>query len=280
MYPTATSGTAAVPGATGDATAGAVSARVDGVVCYVSMDRGDSRNALSNEMKIALVEQLRDYEQDDSARVMILSGCDCGAFSAGGDLQRVHGRLTRGLPITDPEAPDVFAALMSRTKPIIAAVDGFALGGGLEMAIACDLRVATTRSRFGMPEPRAGMLGGYGLNHLARVMPLGEALRLQLTGGQIGAERAHSIGLVQELASSRAEMFEKAAALAAEIARCSPTAVRTIRHVVMTGVDLPSRSAERFSEPYREAVHSSADALEGVTAFLEKRKPSWVMEEI
>jgi enoyl-CoA hydratase len=273
---TATSTTAVTSAATG----AAVSLRVESVVRYVSMERGESRNALSNEMKVALVEQLRDYERDDSSRVMILSGCDCGSFSAGGDLQRVHGRLTRGLPITDPDAPDVFAALTSRTKPIIAAIDGFALGGGLEMAIACDIRVATTRSRFGMPEPRAGMLGAYGLDHLARVMPLGEALRLQLTGGQIGGERAYTVGLVQELASDRAEMFDQAKALAAEIARCAPSAVRAIRHVVMTGIDLPSRSAERMSEPYRDAAHSSADALEGVTAFLEKRRPSWVMEEI
>jgi enoyl-CoA hydratase/carnithine racemase len=261
------------------ATGAAVSLRIDGAVRYVQMERGVSRNSLSNEMKLALVEQLRDYEGDDSSRVMILSGCDCGSFSAGGDLQRVHGRLSRGLPITDPDAPDVFAAFTSRTKPIIAAIDGFALGGGLEMAIACDIRVATKRSHFGMPEPRAGMLGGYGLDHLARVMPLGEALRLQLTGAQIDGERAYTVGLVQELASDRAQLFEQARALALEITRCAPSAVRTIRHVVMTGVDLPSRSAERFSEPYRDAAHSSADALEGVTAFLEKRNPSWVMEE-
>jgi dehydration protein DpgD len=261
-------------------TPAAVSLRVDGAVRYVTMERGASRNALSNEMKTALVEQLRDYERDDAARVMILAGCDCGAFSAGGDLQRVHGRLTQGLPITDPDAPDVFAALTTRTKPIIAAIDGFALGGGLEMAIACDIRVATTRSRFGLPEPRAGMLGSYGLDHLARVMPLGEALRLQLTGGQIEAERAYAVGLVQELADDRAGLFDAAAGLAAEITRCSPAAVRAIRHVVTTGIDLPSRSAERFSAPFRDAVHSSADALEGVSAFLEKRKPSWAMEEI
>jgi enoyl-CoA hydratase/carnithine racemase len=267
------------PPATPETSTPAVSLRIDGAVRHISMERGESRNALSNEMKVALVEQLHDYERDDSSRVLILSSCDGGSFSAGGDLRRVHGRLLRGLPITDPDAPDVFAAFTSRSKPIIAAIDGVALGGGLEMAIACDIRVATRRSRFGMPEPRAGLLGVYGLDHLARVMPLGEALRLQLTGGQIDAERAYTVGLVQALAGDRDEMFDQARALAAEIARCAPSAVRAIRHVVTTGIDLPSRSAERMSEPYRDVAHSSADAFEGVTAFLEKRDPSWVMEE-
>jgi enoyl-CoA hydratase/carnithine racemase len=256
-----------------------VSVRTDGSVRYVSMQGAENRNALSNEMKVALSESLHDYESDDSLRVMILSGCDCGAFSAGGDLQRVHGRMAQGMPIADPDVPDLFAALTRRNKPIIAAIDGFALGGGLEMAIACDMRVATARSRFGMPEPRAGLLGVYGLDHLSRVMPLGEALRLQLTGGQMSAERAHTVGLVQELAHDRDQMFGKAAALALEIARCSPPAVRAIRHIVTTGVGLPIRSAEKLSEPYRDTIHSSADALEGVTAFLEKRSPRWVMEE-
>jgi enoyl-CoA hydratase/carnithine racemase len=256
-----------------------VSVRSRGAVRYVSMERAENRNALSNEMKAALVESLHHYESDDTSRVMILSGCDGGAFSAGGDLQRVHARLVQGLPVTDPDAPDLFAALTSRTKPIIAAIDGFALGGGLEMAIACDIRIATTRSWFGMPEPRAGLLGVYGLDHLSRVIPLGEALRLQLTGGRIGAERAHSIGLVQELALDRDGMFAKATELALEIARCSPVAVRAIRHVVTTGSGLPVRSAERLSESFRDAIHGSADALEGVAAFLEKRSPRWAMEE-
>jgi enoyl-CoA hydratase/carnithine racemase len=263
---------------TAAATTAAVEVRTESAVRWVSMERGESRNALSNELKVALVEEFEAYERDDSLRVMIFTNGDGGAFSAGGDLQRVHGRLTRGLPIADPDAPDLFAVLANRTKPIIAAIDGLALGGGLEMAIACDLRVATVRSRFGMPEPRAGMLGIYGLDHLCRVMPLGEALRLQLTGGTIDGERAYTVGLVQELAQDRDELFAKAAALAAEIVRCSPAAVRAIRHVVTTGSGLPIRSAESLSEPYREAMHSSADALEGVTAFLEKRDPRWVTE--
>jgi enoyl-CoA hydratase len=255
-----------------------VDVRITGGVHHVTMQRPAARNALSDELKIGLVAAIEAYEQDVTARVLVLAGCDCGAFSAGGDLRRVHGRLTQGLPIADPSVPDLFAVFRDRSKPIIAAVDGYALGGGFELALACDIRVATTASSFGLPEPRAGLLGQFGLDNLSRMVPLGEALRLQLTGGRIPAARAYAIGLVQELASSRAELFERAHALAAEIALCSPEAVRTIRHVVLAGRDLPPDEAEQFSAPFRDRVHSSAEAFEGVSAFLEKRAPRWVAE--
>lgn len=255
-----------------------VDVRVSRAVHHVTMTRPDARNALSDEVKVGLVAALEAFEKDDDARVMVLSGCDCGAFSAGGDLRRVHRRLSQGLPIADPDVPDLFKAMQDRAKPVIAAVDGYALGGGFELALACDIRVATAASCFGLPEPRAGLLGQFGLDNLARMVPLGEALRLHLTGGRIDAERAYSIGLVQELADSREGMFDKAGALAADIVRCSPEAVRTIRHVVIVGRNLPAGYAEEFSAPYRERVHSSADALEGVAAFLDKREPRWVAE--
>jgi enoyl-CoA hydratase/carnithine racemase len=249
-----------------------------GHVRFVSMERPAARNALSNDLKTALVGAIDDYEADDCLRAMVLSGCDCGAFSAGGDLRRVVGRLEQGLPITDPAVPDLFARLASRSKPIVAAIDGYALGGGFELALACDMRVASQRSRFGLPEPRAGMLGQYGLDNLCRMIPLGEALRLQLTGGQIDACRAYAIGLVQELGTDRDEAFKAAAAMAEAIAACSPQAVRAIRHVVTVGRNLPATYAEAFSQPYRDAVHASAEALEGAKAFLEKRPPRWVSE--
>ena len=116
-------------------------------------------------------------------------------------------RLEAGLPLEDPDVPDLFARFTARTKPAIAAIDGYAIGGGFELALACDIRVATADSWFGLPEPRAGMLGQYGLDHLSRVIPLGEALKLQLTGGRIDARRAHDIGLIQEVSPDRSSMF-------------------------------------------------------------------------
>jgi enoyl-CoA hydratase len=249
-----------------------------GHVRFVVMERPQARNALSDGLKIGLVDAIDEYEADDFLRAMVLTGCDCGAFSAGGDLRRVAGRLEQGLPLTDPSVPDLFARLAGRSKPIVAAIDGYALGGGFELALACDIRVATERSYFGLPEPRAGMLAQYGLDNLSRMIPLGEALRLQLTGGQMDGRRAYDIGLVQELAADRDGMLAAASRLAEAIAKCSPTAVAAIRHVVTVGRNLPAAYAEAFSRPYRDRVHNSAEALEGAKAFLEKRPPRWALE--
>ncbi len=246
-----------------------------GPIWNASMEQPENRNALSTRMKVALIDTVRSFDADPTARVLILSGCDCGSFSAGGDLRRVVERLEAGKSLDLPGVPDVFAAISERRKPVIAAIDGFALGGGLELALTCDIRVATARSQLGLPEPRAGMLASYGLDRLSRMIPLGEALKIQLTGGRISAERAYQIGLVQELASDREEMFSAAERIAAEILRCAPRAVETIRRVVNVGREMPIREAVEFSRPYRERVHHSADAREGALAFLEKRPPSW-----
>ncbi|MCU1374281.1 MAG: enoyl-CoA hydratase, partial [Actinomycetia bacterium] len=179
-------------------------------------------------------------------------------------------------PEPPPEVPNIFDALLACEKPLIAAVDGYAVGGGCELAIACDMRVATRKSSFGMPEPRSGMLGDFGLDNLCRVIPLGEAMRIQLTGGRIPAERAWQIGLVQELAEDRDGMFAAAAALGAEIYKCSPRAVQLVKQVVRTGRNLPIEYARQLSAPYRQVQRNSEDAAEGTRAFAEKRKPSWV----
>jgi enoyl-CoA hydratase/carnithine racemase len=253
----------------------AVSVWTEGHVHHVRMERPAVRNALSNELKAALVGALDEFEKDDSLRVMVLGACDCGAFSAGGDLGRVVGRLEQGLPIADPEAPDLFLRLEERRKPIIAAIDGHALGGGLELALACDMRVATRASTFGLPEPRVGLVSPYALHRLSRVIPLGEALKLQLSGTVIDGVRAHEIGLVQDLGEDRAAMQAVADRLARQVARCSPDAVRTIRHLLKIGRHLPVEEADRMSTAERDKVNHSPEALEGVRSFMEKRAPRW-----
>jgi enoyl-CoA hydratase/carnithine racemase len=168
-----------------------------------------------------------------------------------------------------------FDALERCRKPVIAAIDGYCIAGGFELALCCDIRVATRQSSFGLPEPRRSMLAGPGLHHLSRMIPLGEALRLQLTGGRIGAERAWQIGLVQELAADRAELFAKAEALADEILACAPLAVQAIKQIVKRGRNLPVEYSWLLAEPYQERISRSADAVEGPRAFAEKRAPDW-----
>jgi enoyl-CoA hydratase/carnithine racemase len=248
-------------------------------IAYVQMERPDARNALSDELKTDLAAAFDEAEGDPSVRATVLSGCDCGAFSAGGDLKRIAAAVGNGeAPEPGPEIPDIFKALLACRKPLIAAIDGYAIGGGCEMAIACDIRVATRASSFGMPEPRAGMLGDFGLDNLCRVIPLGEALRIQLTGGRIPAERAWQIGLVQELADDRDGMFGAAAALGAEIVQCAPRAVATIKQVVRAGRNLPIEYARQLSAPFRESQRRSQDAAEGTQAFAEKRPPNWALD--
>jgi enoyl-CoA hydratase/carnithine racemase len=244
-------------------------------VCYLTMERPKALNALNDDLKIDLAKALESFDKDDTLRVLVLSGSDCGAFSTGGDLKQV-AKFGVGRAMTDGiELPDIFKALLQVGKPIVAAIDGYCVGGGLEIALCCDLRIATTGSTFGLPEPRWGMISEYGLDNLCRLIPLGEALRIQLTGARISASRAHQIGLIQEITGSRAELFEIAGSLARDVVRCSPQAVHAIKRLVRTGRNLPIEYATQLSQSVRADIHGSADAKEGARAFAEKRQPAW-----
>jgi enoyl-CoA hydratase/carnithine racemase len=168
-----------------------------------------------------------------------------------------------------------FDELRTCRKPVIAAVDGWCLAGGFELAMYSDIRLATRASRFGLPEPRRGLLPGPGLHDLPRMIPLGEALRLLLSGGHMSAERAYDIGLVQGLADDRDDLLAQAHAIADEIALCAPLSVEAIKHIVHTGRDLPVERAWQIGEPHAERLAATADAHEGVAAFTEKRAPVW-----
>jgi enoyl-CoA hydratase/carnithine racemase len=168
-----------------------------------------------------------------------------------------------------------FDELRTCRKPVIAAVDGWCLAGGFELAMYSDVRLATRASRFGLPEPRRGLLPGPGLHDLPRMVPLGEALRLLLSGGHIPAERAYDIGLVQGLADDRDDLLAQARSLADEIAACAPLSVEAVKHIVRTGRDLPIERAWQIGEPHAERLAATADAREGVRAFAEKRPPVW-----
>ena len=136
---------------------------------------------------------------------------------------------------------------------------------------------ATVKSRFGLPEPRRSLLASVGLHNLSRMIPLGEALLIQLTGGQITAERAYQIGLIQRLTPDRDALFKEADAIADEILECAPLAVQAIKHIVKVGRNLPVEYSEKLGAPIRRFVDSTEDRLEGPKAFAEKRKPSWKM---
>ena len=236
---------------------------------YLTLNRPEVMNAINSEMGEAIASAVKDAEQDDDVLVLIVIEEGRKAFSAGADLKQKNRQdpTVRTNAWQDADA--------NCTKPIIAGIDGYCFAGGLELALRCDIRVATLKSTFGQPEARRSMLGGYGLHNLSRMIPLGEALLMQLTGTPIAAERAYQIGLIQKLVPDRAALLQQVDAIANDIARCAPLAVQAIKRIVKTGRSLPPEYSIKFSEPIKKFIDGTEDRLEGPRAFVEKRAPQW-----
>jgi enoyl-CoA hydratase/carnithine racemase len=254
--------------------------------CYITLNRPESMNALNVELRTELAAALQNYNEDDDLLVAILTGAGGRAFSAGADLKEMANRSAT-TPQTKPKAYNAYPRVATpgkmlgfddvaqSAKPLIAAIDGHCLAGGFELALSCDIRIATSKSKFGLPEPRVSRLAGPGLIYLSRMVPLGEALRMQLTGTPIDAERAYTIGLIAEVVESRDDLFARADQIADEILACAPLAVQFIKRIVKEGRDLPLDQQWRFSEMFSATLESTEDSVEGPRAFAEKRKPVW-----
>ncbi len=241
-------------------------------VAYITLNRPDVLNALNQELRGGLREALVDFRDDPDMLVAIMTGAGGRAFSAGMDLKdRARGdAVGEQRPGLRPTFID-----MEVFKPIIAAIDGYCVAGGLELSLQCDIRIATEKSEFGLPEPRWSLTAGYGLHNLSRMVPLGEALYMQLTGRRISSERAYQIGLIQEVVSDREALFATADRIASEVKLCAPLAVRAIKQIVYQGRNLPVEYSMKLGAPLGDRVHTSEDAIEGPRAFAEKRKPVW-----
>jgi len=263
-----------------DSAASLVRTWTTGHVRFVSMERPLARNALSNSLKIALVSAIDEYEADDWLRAMVLSGCDCGAFSAGGDLQRVVGRLEQGLPLTDPSVPDLFARLAARSKPIVAAIDGYALGGGFELALACDLRFAAEGSyQIGLPEVNLGLFpGSGGTQRLPRLVGLPKGLDLIANATTMKPADAKAAGLVDQLFPDAAACRAGALAYASKLAEGPTVAIGHAKLAVTQGFGAPLDLGLAIEREAIGRVFASSDAEEGIKAFGEKRKAEFTGE--
>ena len=245
-------------------------------VAYVTINRPEAMNALNTEVSEALYAAWIDFRDDPEMLVAILTGAGGRAFSAGADLKQVGERQSQGLSaFASDSTGSRFIPDLGVWKPIIAAIDGYCVAGGLELALQCDIRVATEQSQFGLPEPRWGIMPAYGLHHLTRVISMGDALRLMLTGGRIPATDALRSGLIQSVHPDRDSMMAAAESLAAEIKLCSPMAVQAIKQVAYVGRNMPPEYSYRFAEELTAKVLGSEDALEGPKAFAERRTPEW-----
>jgi enoyl-CoA hydratase len=236
-------------------------------ICVIRMDRPAKRNAINPEMTLALDAALNEFEDDPNLWVAVLTGYREG-FCAGTDLAETSGpRTTRG--------GEYGVIRRARRKPLIAAVEGMALGGGMEIVLACDLVVASASASFGLPEARRGVIATCGgLFRAQRALPLNIARQILLTGDPITADRAYQLGLVNEVTESGAAL-ESAIALAQRIVLNSPIAVQESLLATHKAFEQADSAGWADTETAFEAVLQSADMAEGITAFFERRPPQW-----
>jgi len=253
----------------------------DGVL-ILTIARPAARNALNAETQQALVEEWLRFRDDDTLRVAVLTGAGDDAFCAGADLKELAAFYRSMTPFERRERGEREPGLGAITrnfdprKPTIAAINGVCLAGGLELALACDIRVAAEHARFGLPEVCRGILpGAGGTQRLPRALPVGVALEMILTGAPIDAGSALRWGLVSHVVP-RAALLDCAFRLAALIAANGPLAVRAAREAVYQGLALPMDAALRLEQSLAEPLRQSDDAAEGVRAFIEKRRPDFV----
>ncbi len=250
----------------------------EGAVAILTIDRPEVRNALDFKTSDELIEAWRNFSDDDGLRVAVLIGAGDKAFCAGADLRGVaefYRSLTSAERLRRADREPGLGGItrnLAVDKPIVAAINGHCLAGGLEIALACDLRVAADHATFGLPEVTRGIIpGAGGTQRLPRLIGPERALDLILTGRRIDAEEALRIGLVSVVVPFK-ELRATALALASRIAENAPLAVRAAKAAVWRGLDLPLEEGLRLEQLLAEPVRQSDDAREGPAAFFEKRK--------
>jgi enoyl-CoA hydratase/carnithine racemase len=248
-----------------------------GRVAVVTLNRPESMNALHLEAHLELKDAWEDYRDDPDVWVAILTGAGDRAFCAGNDLKVTAARTAKGGDIQG-EARPPFGRItrdFDCPKPIIAAVNGVAAGGGLELILACDIVVASEHARMGLPEPKVGLYAGAGGAHrLARQIPFKLAMGMLLTGDLIDAPEAHRIGLVNQVVP-HPELMTTAHAWADRIIRCSPLSVQLTKEAVFDAQFVSIDDAFRRDNDRRDRLLASHDFVEGPRAFTEKRQPEW-----
>ena len=241
----------------------------DGVMT-ITINRPKAKNAVNKDVAEGIAAALDALDADDSTHVVILTGAG-GTFCSGMDLKAF---VTGETPYVEGRG---FAGMVQRStdKPLIAAVEGYALAGGCELAITCDLIIAADNSKFGIPEVKRGLAAAAGgLVRLPRQIPSRVAMEMALTGDFMDADRALSIGLINQIAPA-GEALAQAKLLAAKIAENGPLAVKRSKQVIKESIDWSQEEMFDNQQAITSAVFLSEDAIEGATAFAEKRKPNW-----
>jgi enoyl-CoA hydratase/carnithine racemase len=241
-------------------------------VGLVRLNRPEARNALSLEMREEIAEALERLDADPEVRCIVLAGSD-DFFAAGADIRAMAERPLDALP--DPEGMRFWTRISAIGKPIVAAVSGYAFGGGCELAMACDMIVCDEKTRFGQPEITLGIIpGGGGTQRLARAIGKQRAMEYVLTGRRWDAQTAERWGLVNKVVGDGAWLSE-AIELAREIAKHPPLAARLAKRAVQVAEDTSLAEGLRAERELFDEAMASEDRVEGMTAFLEKREPQF-----
>jgi enoyl-CoA hydratase len=244
----------------------------DGAVSIITINRPKVLNALNGPTLDELSQVIDEASRDESVRVLILTGAGDRAFVAGADINELAVQTPIGGREHARRGQALFDRIERLGKPVVAAVNGFALGGGCELAMACTMRIAADTAKLGQPEINLGLLPGYaGSQRLPRLVGRGRALELLLLGHQISAEEAWRIGLVNRVVPA-AELMTEAKKTAQALASKAPVAVRYILDAVASGLEMPFGEAQDYEATLFGLLSTSEDMREGTQAFLEKRK--------
>ena len=247
----------------------------DGAIAVVTINRPKVLNALNSQTVDELRRVMLDLKRDDAVRAIVLTGAGEKSFVAGADINELAVQTPTGGREHALTGQHVFDLIENLGKPVIAAINGFALGGGCELAMACTLRLAADSARLGQPEINLGLIPGYaGTQRLPRLVGKGKAMEMILTGAPIAADEAMRIGLVNRVVPA-AELMAEARTLAAQLAAGAPVAMRYIINAVNKGMEMPFAEACQYEATLFGLVASTDDMREGTKAFLEKRKAAF-----
>jgi enoyl-CoA hydratase len=251
--------------------------KLEGRVALLTVTRPEKMNALNGEVRCALVGALDDLRDDDDVRALVLTGAGDKAFIAGADI----GEFKDQTPVDQyrsMQSGNIYSALEAYPKPVIAMINGYCLGGGCELAMACDIRIAASGARLGQPEMNLGLIpGGGGTQRLPRLVGEGRAMKLVMTGEMISGDEAADMGLVDEVADD-ADLEDRTLELARTIASKSPVALQAAKESILAARRTSLDEGLKFERGWFSLLFSTRDKEEGVEAFLDKREPEFTGE--
>lgn len=247
-----------------------------GAIARITINRPEAMNAFDLETVRLMGQRLREFDADPDLRVAIITGAGDKSFCAGADLKKMTGRSHAGGidEFLNDEKQDRLGQRLQVAKPVIAAVNGYCLAGGLELALGCDIRICSSNAFFGSPEVRWSILHGFGAMRLPHTVPMSLAMEMLLTGERIDAERALQAGLVSRVVAP-AELQSAAEHIAARIAQNGPLAVRITKDLAWRGLHTHPDEMLRYYAAVTALIHGTDDSKEGPRAFAEKRTPQF-----